>query len=134
MTGAHPLRPDQLATVPVKTVSESNAREHFFRKAKRAKEHRTAAALVCAAELQKPALPCVVKLVRISPRPLDLDNLQRSQKSVRDGIADWLGIDDRNVALVHYVYDQEKGPPRHYGVRVEITESATVYTEVRRVS
>ncbi len=119
--------------LPVRTYSDSNLREHFFKKAKRAREQRSATALVCAAELQKPALPCVVKLVRISPRPLDLDNLQRSAKACRDGIADWLGVDDRSP-LVHYVYDQEKGPPKHYGVRVEITESATVYTEVRRVS
>lgn len=40
---------------------------------------------------------------------LDLDN----------GVADWIGVDDRDPR-VRYEYGQDRGKPRHYGVRVEI--------------
>jgi hypothetical protein len=119
--------------LPVRTMSEANVREHFAKKAKRARHQRSVAAGVCGVELQRPTLPCVVRLVRVSPRPLDTDNLQRSCKAVRDGIADWLGVDDRDPR-VHYLYDQEKGAPKHYAVRVEVTPSAVVVTEVRYVA
>lgn len=51
----------------------------------------------------------VVRLVRVAPRLLDTDNLEGALKSVRDGIADAFGIDDRD-SRVRYVVDQAKGP------------------------
>lgn len=47
----------------------------------------------------RPALPCVVLLTRCRPRggvALDDDNLANSLKAVRDQVADWLGINDRD--------------------------------------
>lgn len=105
--------------VPVKTPSVLNLREHWGRKAARAKAHREAAWASCQyANPRRPALPVVVRLVRISPRKLDGDNLQGALKAVRDGIADWLGVDDGHDAVT-WEYGQEQGKPAC--VRVEIS-------------
>jgi hypothetical protein len=61
----------------------------------------------------------VVVLTRIAPRPLDSDNLETALKAVRDGIAEGLGIDDRDP-LVRYVTSQEQGAPRQHLVRAEL--------------
>lgn len=131
MSGATTTR-GTATTLGIRTKSEANQREHFAVKAKRVKAQREAARAGCAAHLARPALPCVVKLTRISPRPLDRDNLVGSCKAVIDGIADWLGIDDRDPR-VHYMHEQQRGPANVYGVLVEITPSAVVVTEVRKV-
>lgn len=107
------------ATFPCLTVSALNAREHWSVKAKRARQHRTAAfmALRCAA-LGHP-LPCTVTLTRIAPRELDGDNLQGALKNVRDGAADWLKVDDRDPRVM-WVYAQRKGKPKEYAVEVTV--------------
>jgi hypothetical protein len=110
--------------IPCKTVSEANAREHWAQKAKRAAAQRGLALLLCRAELgTPPPLPLRIRMVRISPRGFDTDNLAGSQKHLRDGIADWLGIDDRDPR-VEWVYLQEraKGP----ATRVEIENTGPV--------
>ena len=56
-----------------------------------------------------------VKIVRLGPRSLDSDNLQAACKSVRDAVAEMLGINDR---MEIWDYGQERG---EYGVRIEIT-------------
>lgn len=61
----------------------------------------------------------VVVLTRIAPRQLDTDGLEFAFKSVRDGIATGLGIDDRS-SLVRYVTSQEQGAPRYCAVRAEL--------------
>lgn len=59
----------------------------------------------------------VVVLTRIAPRSLDGNNLDHTFKSVVDGIAEGLGINDRS-SLVRYVTAQEAGKvPR---VRAEL--------------
>lgn len=45
----------------------------------------------CVVELGAPA---VVVLTRVSPRPFDDDGTTAALKSIRDGMADWWGIDD----------------------------------------
>lgn len=66
----------------------------------------------------KPALPCVVTITRLAPsNGLDTDNLLSSQKGVRDQIATWLGVDDRDPRVT-WEYAQERA--REYGVRVEV--------------
>ena len=50
---------------------------------------------------------CVV-LTRISPRPFDDDNNAAALKSVRDGMAEWWGIDDGSDDVV-WVCDWRKG-------------------------
>jgi hypothetical protein len=61
----------------------------------------------------------VVRLTRISPRSLDSDNLESALKSVRDGVANVLGIDDRDPR-VRYVVDQRKGEHGESAVRIEL--------------
>jgi hypothetical protein len=104
--------------VPVHVVSVMNKREHWSVKAKRAKLHRSAAHWALTSR-QRPALPCVVTLTRIAPRELDGDNLQGGLKACRDGVADWLGLDDRDPRVT-WQYGQRKGKPREYAVEVEI--------------
>ncbi len=105
--------------IPVRTVSEANGREHWAKKARRAKSQRDALRLAASSMMNKPPLPCTIRLTRIAPRALDTDNLATSFKACRDGLADWLGIDDRDPCVA-WVYAQEKGLPREYAVRAEL--------------
>ncbi len=103
--------------LPLKTVSELNgAHGHWAASAARRKKQRRTAMLACPAT----TLPCVVRLVRLSAGTLDDDNLRAALKSVRDGIADRLGVAD-NSPLVRWEYGQAKCKRGEYGVRVEIT-------------
>ena len=62
----------------------------------------------------------VITLTRIAPRPLDSDNLARSFKAIRDGIADALKINDGSKRLT-WNYEQRKGSkPKQYAVQIEI--------------
>lgn len=103
--------------IPLRTVSGMNVREHFRVRAKRVKAERQAVALVLGPQ-KKPALPIVVTLTRIAPsNGLDPDdNLPSAFKAVRDEIAAWLGVDDKDRATVRYEYEQERGP---WGIRIE---------------
>lgn len=53
------------------------------------------------------SLPCVVRLTRLSPGTLDDDNLRGALKAVRDGVADRLGVDDRDPRVT-WEYAQER--------------------------
>lgn len=119
----------QAVELPIKTVSEANVREHWGSKAYRAKKQRlsTVGGLL-AAGWPRPSLPLVITLTRISPRRIDDDNLARSLKAVRDGIADkppgpttkpgrkpaarpsWLNVDDGDPGI-EWRYAQLVGPP-----------------------
>lgn len=66
-----------------------------------------------------PVPPLRIHLVRIAPGRLDDDNLVAGFKATRDGIADWLGVDDGDP-LLKWTYDQERGAPGEYKTRVEI--------------
>ena len=101
--------------IPVRAVSLANQREHWGKRAGRAKQHRKAAWL--AARVHD--LPLIVILTRIGKRKLDGDNLQGALKSIRDGVADRLGVDDANP-LVRWEYAQELG--KQYAVRIEYVE------------
>lgn len=58
----------------------------------------------------RPAFPCVVLLTRIAPsNGLDTDNLAGALKAVRDQVADWLGVDDRQSHVVRYHYAHKRG-------------------------
>lgn len=118
--------------LPLRTVSESNAHVHWRIRQKRAKAHRegTYVALCCLRAAPGLLLSqhgrLVVTLTRLAPRALDDDNLQGALKHVRDGVADALGIDDRD-ARIAWRYGQAKGPrPGHYAVRVVIAPATLV--------
>jgi hypothetical protein len=112
------------ATIPVKIESSLNLREHWRVRANRNTSHRAAAffalqGLTFAPSERMQLLPCVITMTRIAPRELDDDNLAGGFKSVRDGIADWFGIDDADKRL-RFQCKQEKGAPKFYAARIEI--------------
>ena len=134
ITTADQAEPLLRVELPLTTVSEANAHEHWRAKAKRAKSQRDAVAnrlrpfprsigedfLLCASGALY-AGGLVVLLTRVAPRSLDSDNLSRSLKACRDGVADALGIDDRDPRVT-WLVDQRKGPA---AVVVEIFRRTT---------
>jgi hypothetical protein len=107
--------------LPLRIVSEANMREHWRKVSQRKKDQRVTARLV----LQQYARPnsetavVSVMLTRIAPRKLDDDNLQSGFKATRDGVADWLGIDDGSPRIM-WQYRQSKGRPGEYAAQVEV--------------
>lgn len=107
----------------VKTISEANRHtEHWAVRNRRVKSQRELArAGGSAAERdfgKLVKLPVSVKLTRVGARRLDSDNLASSCKALRDGIADWLGVDDGDESKVSWEYAQRVGKPA--GVEVEV--------------
>lgn len=111
------------------TASEANVPrggKAFWTVANAAKEQRATVTEVLRGEWPVPPMVVspkyfvVVSLTRISPSALDGDNLQSALKHVRDGVADWLGVDDRS-SLIRWDYAQQKGA---MGVRIEVTPVA----------
>lgn len=102
---------------PARLSSSLNARLHWRARATTAKAERRQALLMCGASLERPATFCVVRLTRIGPRRLDDDNVATAFKAVRDGVADWLRVDDGDTSKVRWEYDQAKGD---YAIRVEV--------------
>ncbi len=98
--------------IQTRAVSLANQREHWGKRASRAKLQRKLAWL----KARPGELPLIVILTRIGKRRLDGDNLQGALKSVRDGVADRLGVDDGSP-LVRWEYAQEVG--KDYAVRIE---------------
>ena len=109
-------------TLPLRTVSTLNVREHWSKRARRAAEHRSVAHMLVRHQLRGVLLPVRITLTRVAPRGLDGDNAQGALKSIRDGIADALGVDDR-TPLVQWMYLQKRGEPREYAVLVEVEKS-----------
>lgn len=109
--------------VPVRVISEANARGHWRARHRRTRDtrHVVTMCLDAAWGVTPPSPPLVVRLTRIAPRSLDVgDNLPMSLKAAKDAVAKWLGVDDRRDDLVRYEYSQEKGQPREYAVRIEV--------------
>ncbi len=114
--------------VPVRTVSETNAREHWARRHRRRSTIRQTVGLVVTGALagSKVTGPCRVVLTRVAPSAgLDSDNLVSSLKAARDGVADALGIDDRDERVT-WLYDQRRGKARQWAVEVRIVRGGLV--------
>lgn len=109
--------------LPIRTESEANVRECWQSKHRRAKNQRGIARMMLVASCRgiSRSARIYVTLTRIGVRKLDSDNLARSFKAVRDGIADAIGIDDGSDRIGFH-YRQERGRPKEYAVRVEIEE------------
>lgn len=106
----------------MKIVSVANMRLHWAAKAKLVKNQRTRTRMSLAAVAQSSGvevLPVTVVLTRIAPRKLDGDNLQSGFKAVRDGVADWLGVDDGSN-MIDWQYVQRRGAAGEYAVEVEV--------------
>lgn len=107
-----------MITLPLHTKSTLNLREHWSARAARAKRQRSVARMMCRAQAVAVGLPAVVTMTRIAPsRGLDDDNLAGALKSVRDGIADAFGVDDRDPRIV---WRCAQGRGKQYWVEVEI--------------
>jgi hypothetical protein len=100
-------------------------------KSKRTKQHRGLAALMMNAQTSRAqreelAQGCACKLIRIAPRLLwdTSESAPSALAAVRDGVADALGVDDRDMSeggWIEWTYGQEQGP---YAVRIELTPKA----------
>lgn len=95
------------------------------------RKHREAARFATITAIRERALraadlvPCVVTLTRISPGTMDTDGLAASQKGIRDGIADALGVNDGGP-LVEWIYLQMKGRRGEYATHVKVERRGTV--------
>ena len=107
--------------LPMVLPSNANLREHWAQRAKRTRSQRDIVKLTCTALFRAEGVkaPCTVRLIRISPRPLDGDNLVSSFKAVQDGVADALGVDDRDIR-VQWSYNQQRGGPKEHLLRIVV--------------
>jgi hypothetical protein len=103
--------------VPLEARSLNKKDNHYMSRARRVKAIREAVGFI--APKKRPTLPCIVTLCRIAnSEGLDEhDNLPGSLKPFVDGVATWLGIDDRDPRVT-WLYDQERGPS--FGVRITV--------------
>lgn len=112
-----------VVTVPMRTSRGLNEREHFAVRAKRTeREHEEVGWHLVrhARQHGKPKVPCSVLLTRMAPsNGLDDDNLVGALKGVRDAVAKFLGVDDKDRMQVRYRYAQRRGP---WAVLIEFGE------------
>lgn len=107
---------------PCKTTNPSNgSRGHWYAHASEVRSQRRKAWAYAKSSgtlrMATHKVPQVVRLTRAAPsNGLDDDNLRSALKAIRDGIADALGVDDRDPRVT-WEYDQRRGP---YSVEVEI--------------
>lgn len=119
MTAAHVI----CALLPLRIVSTANLREHWTAKGRRNSTHRMTARVALRQHQVPTSGPLTITLTRIAPRKLDSDNLAIAFKACRDGIADWLGVDDGHESLT-WLYEQRKGNPGQYAAEVAISWEA----------
>ena len=105
-------------TIPVKIISVANARLNRFALAAMNKSHRAITKNTLAGLAYPPNAPLTIVLTRIGAKALDTDNLAGGFKAVRDGVADWLGVDDGSP-LLDWQYQQRSGS-KYYFVEVEV--------------
>jgi hypothetical protein len=110
--------------LPLRIISEANARDHWFKTAERKRQHRRTALLMLRASPRPDTDETItITLTRIAPRVLDDDNLASGFKAVRDGVADWLGINDGSPRLA-WRYAQRKGATGIYAAEVQVEWAA----------
>ncbi len=117
-------------TLPVRTKSGDNAHEHWRHRQQRAKKHRYGAAmLVRGWWLSRTSIPAkkhmltsgmLVTLTRVAPCELDDDGNASGMKSIRDGVADALGLKTDRDPRVTWITTQRKGGVREYLVEIQI--------------
>jgi len=108
--------------LPTHLPSRANERLHWSKRQKRSRFQRDMAYLCTREALNHqdwPEIPLIVMLTRISPRPLDDDNLRGAFKSIRDGIADVFQLDDSARSPITWRYAQLKGKPAQVTIEIE---------------
>lgn len=107
-------------SIPLKTISTANARINRFKLASMTKLQRSKVRNTLMSEVPiPPSTPLAVVITRIGPKKMDSDNLAISQKGVRDGVADWLGVDDGHPDI-EWRYEQRTGGAKVYAIEVEV--------------
>lgn len=114
-------------TIPLRTVSALNKREHWGARAARVRRERRATGLAALAVGFNKTVgkrlveqgPLVVCLQRVARRSMDDDNLRGALKAVRDALAQILGIDDADPR-VSWAYSQRQGNKQEYAVEVTV--------------
>jgi len=102
------------------TKTPNGADGRWVRTFSRRKLERGTAALMLRQSREKaPDYPLTITLTRCAPRTLDDDNAVYSMKSVRDGVADFLKINDRDPRVTWKV-EQRKATRLESGTLVEI--------------
>ena len=111
--------------LPIRTKNPLNGQQGVWQaKARKRKQERETTYLLCGSHWTVwgwPKLPVTVLLTRIAPRAMDTDGLAASFKSIRDGIADRLGIDDGGKQVA-WEYAQRRGKPKEYAVEIIVKE------------
>ncbi len=114
-----------MISLPIRIISGDNNHKSWRSKAKRNKAHR-AAGFFAVPNIWRNIFPAgaagglTVTLTRVAPRELDDDGLASGLKSVRDGIADGLGLKSDNDPRVTWKRDQRRGGVREYAVEISI--------------
>lgn len=106
---------------PIRTQSEANLREHWGARHRRSRIQRATAKMLVRQypHLRRHTGDYIITLTRVAPRRLDDDNLARSFKAIRDGVADAIGVDD-GAERFTWCYAQENGRPKQYAVKIQI--------------
>ncbi len=103
---------------PLQLGRGGNDRKHWRAADRQKKAEKEAVAWMFRGAMRPPVFPCVVTITRIAPSAgLDDDNLSGACKYIRDGVAEWIGVDDKKTDKVRYQYAQERG---QWAVRVRI--------------
>jgi hypothetical protein len=111
-----------VAVAPIRVESPNRLHdEHPGSRARRVRAERAAVREALAGSKLAPG-PWLVRLVRLAPRRLDDDNATSSMKAVRDEVAAWLGVDDRDPR-VRFLVEQERA--KSYGVRIEVRTASS---------
>lgn len=106
--------------VPIKLVSVANMREHWAAKHRRSRLHRQTTRLTLQAAGKPPAFGrALISFIRVGGRRMDSDNLVHSCKAARDGVADWLGVDDGAARLLWH-YGQVAGKRGQHELRIDV--------------
>jgi hypothetical protein len=114
-------------SIPLRTARGMNGSHgHWSTDAKRRKKERhTTHLFLRARDPGKGLIECgslQITITRVGPtNGLDSDNLQGALKSVRDGIADWLGIND-NDKRVQWIYGERR--EKNWSVHVQLCQGA----------
>lgn len=97
--------------------------------ASEAKGQRCGVTTMCWARFGAPPVPpLTITITRIGPRELDGDNLAGSAKHCRDGVSDWLGVNDRDKRL-QWEYRQESQGAKVYAVKIRVATWVQTFDE-----
>lgn len=117
------IAPDGSVTLslPMRLKNPLNGSQAGWRAAARARKEQRGIVSAILGRVKMPELPLSIVLTRIGPVAMDFCGLVASLKSVEDGCADAIGVDDGDKRL-RFNYHPEIG---EYGVRIHIYHDGT---------